>query len=152
MSLAKFGIKSLTAFALVSSLTACSYFDTSTQETSYKPKPQEDITSAIGINGYLWLASLDTVSSFPILQVDSTGGVILTDWFIDPDTPTERLKMSVYISDRTLRADAIHVSVVRQELQDGVWVGVPVRASTSLKVEDAILARARELKISSLED
>lgn len=153
MSLVKSGTKVLTTLALVTSLGACSYLDThTTEETNYVPSAHEDKTSTIGINGFLWLASLDTLSTFPIAQVDSNGGVILTDWFIDPDAPTERLKMSVYITDRTLRADALHVSVIRQELQNGVWIGAPVRAGTSLQIEDAILARARELNINSLKD
>ncbi|MCK5041990.1 MAG: DUF3576 domain-containing protein [Sphingomonadales bacterium] len=153
MSFAKIGIKTLTAFVLGTSLTACSYLDTSTTpEQNYLPTIQEDMSSAIGVNGYLWLAALDTVSLFPISQVDSNGGVILTDWFIDPDASTERLKMSIYITDKTLRADALHVSIIRQELIDGMWINATVRAGTSLQVEDAILAKARELKINTLEN
>jgi hypothetical protein len=152
MSFAKMGMKPLVAIALSASLTACSYLDTSSTKDEFKPIIQENVASAIGVNGFLWLASLDTVAPFPISQVDSNGGVILTDWFIDPDVTTERLKMSIYITDKTLRADALHVSIVRQELQNGVWVSVPVRAGTSLQVEDAILDRARELKINSLDN
>jgi len=113
---------------------------------------QEDVTSAIGVNGFLWRASLDTMAELPILQVDSAGGVILTDWFVNPDAPTERLRVSIFILDRTLRADALRVNVVRQELTDGIWVNATVRAGTQLKIEDAVLARARELRISAIEE
>jgi len=113
---------------------------------------QEDITSAIGVNGFLWRASLDTMAELPILQVDSAGGVILTDWFVNPDAPTERLRVSIFILDRTLRADALRVNVVRQELTDGVWANATVRAGTQLKIEDAVLSRARELRISAIEE
>jgi Domain of unknown function (DUF3576) len=113
---------------------------------------QEDIVSAIGVNGYLWRATLDTISALPIAQVDSAGGVIITEWFINPDAPTERLKMTVMITDRALRADAVDVAISRQELVDGVWITAPVRAGTELQIEDAILVQARELRIRALEE
>lgn len=148
MALSKFGFKHLTTLMLTLSLAACGGSGSGSNSGAI----QEDTTSTIGVNGYLWLAALDTVSSFPIAQVDSSGGVILTDWFINPDAPTERLKLSVYILDRVLRADALNVSVVRQELLNGVWVNAPVREGTVLQVEDAILARAREIKIRTVDE
>ena len=127
---------------------ACS---SNNQEGTNFAEFKEDETTAIGVNGYLWRASLDTVTELPIAQVDSGGGVIITDWFINPDAPTERLKMTVYILDRVLRADAIKVSVVRQALTDGVWANAPVLAGTELQIEDAILARARELRVMAID-
>lgn len=148
MTLPKTILKTLSALMLSVVITGCSVFE----DEAPQARVQEDVTSAIGINGYLWRASLDTLSPFPISQVDSSGGVILTDWFINPDAPTERLKLSVYITDMVLRADALHVSIVRQELQEGVWIGAQVRAGTSLQIEDAILSRAREIKISTIDE
>lgn len=112
----------------------------------------EDITTAIGVNGYLWRASLDAVSQLPLLSANPASGTILTDWFLNPDAPTERLKLSVFITDRGLRADALKVSVIRQELRDGVWVNAPVRAGTELEIEDAILSGARTLRIQAIEN
>ncbi len=111
-----------------------------------------EIASAIGINGYLWRASLDALSTLPLAETDSAGGVILTDWFINPDAPTERLKVSVFILDKTLRADGVKVMVIKQELKEGVWTDASVRAGTSLQIENSILTRARELRIRSIED
>lgn len=113
---------------------------------------REDMTSGIGINGYLWRASLDTLAPLPIAEADPTGGVILTDWYINPDAPGERLKVSVFIVDRGLRADALRVSVVREQLVNGIWQAAPVRAGTALQIEDDILVRARELRIATIEN
>ncbi|HXV74359.1 MAG TPA: DUF3576 domain-containing protein [Sphingomonadales bacterium] len=107
----------------------------------------ESTTTTIGVNGYLWQASLDALAKLPLAQADANAGIITTDWFVDPTVPTERLKVTVHISDRRLRADAIRVSVSRQELTEGVWVNVAVQAGTERKIEDTILNRARNLWI-----
>jgi len=112
---------------------------------------KEDMTTAIGVNGYLWRASLDSLAALPLAQTDSGGGVIVTDWFIDPAVPTERMKVLVTISDRRLRADALDVSVSRQVLTDGIWVNSPVLEGTEKRIEDTILIRARALWIATLD-
>ncbi len=110
----------------------------------------EDITTAIGVNGYLWRASLDAVAELPLLSADPASGTILTDWFINPEVPSERLKIAVFVLDRALRADALKVSVTRQELKSGVWIHAEVRAGTELEIEDVILGGARELRIQTI--
>ena len=112
---------------------------------------REDITTAIGVNGYLWRASLDAVAQLPLLSADPASGTILTDWFINPEVPNERLKIAVFVLDRALRADALKVSVTRQELKSGVWIDAEVRAGTELEIEDVILGGARELRIQIIQ-
>lgn len=107
----------------------------------------DSTTTTIGVNGYLWQATLDSLSALPLGQADSKTGIITTDWFIDPTVPTERFKVTVYISDPRLRAYSIRVSVSRQERLEGTWVAAPVRAGTERKIEDTILNRARNLWI-----
>jgi hypothetical protein len=102
--------------------------------------------STLGINTFLWRAALETVGFMPILQADSNGGVILTDWYVNPQVPAERVKVSVFVLDKDLRADAIRVNALRQEVQQGRWVDVPVRAGTVQKLEEAILTRARLIR------
>jgi hypothetical protein len=113
-------------------------------------RPVADVTAArvtqIGVNSYLWRATLDTLSFMPMLQVDSEGGVILTDWFINPNTPSERMKVTVTILDQDLRADALRVAASRQVQQGGQWVDAPVQAVTTQKLEDIILTHARDLR------
>lgn len=115
-----------------------------------RERPQADLAAAqvntIGVNSYLWRASLETVSFAPLLQADSAGGVIVTDWYANPQNPAERVKVTVTILDQDLRADALRVAASRQVTQAGNWVDAPVQAATVQKLEDIILTRARELR------
>lgn len=107
-------------------------------------------TTGLAVNGYLWRASLDTIAFFPMAQVDAHGGVILTEWYSLPESPNERYKVQVYILNRELRADGVRVSLFKQGLTaTGQWVDVPVAEGSAAKIENAILTRARQLRIDS---
>ena len=106
--------------------------------------------TTIGVNAYLWQAALDTLSFAPMAQVDSNGGVIVTDWYINPNTPTERVKVTATILDQDLRADALRVAASRQINQNGTWVNAPVAAATVQKLEEIILTRARDLRRNAI--
>ncbi len=106
--------------------------------------------TTIGINAYLWRAALDTVSFMPIVQTDSNGGVIVTDWYVNPTSPGERMKLAVTILDQDLRADAVRVAASRQILTGGQWADAPVQAATVQKLEDIILTKARDLRRSAV--
>ncbi len=101
----------------------------------------------IGVNSYLWRATLDTVTFLPVTSADPFGGVIITDWYAPPESPKERFKLNVYILGRALRADGLKVAVFRQ-LRDekGAWQDARVEADAGRKIEDAILTRARQLR------
>ena len=105
----------------------------------------------IGVNAYLWRAALETLAFMPMAQTDSNGGVIVTDWYANPQAPNERVKVSVFILDKDLRADALRVSAVRQENRGGAWLDAPVRAGTVQKLEETILAKARDLRRAAIE-
>lgn len=111
-----------------------------------------DVTTNIGVNGYLWRASIETISALAITQADTGAGIILTDWFVSSEAPDERLKVAVIISDIALRADALRVTISREMLVQGIWQQAEVRAGTVMRIEDMILTRARELRIASLND
>ena len=105
----------------------------------------------IGVNAYLWRATLETLAFMPMAQTDSNGGVIVTDWYANPQAPNERVKVSVFILDQDLRADALRVSAVRQESRGGAWLDAPVRAGTVQKLEETILAKARDLRRAAIQ-
>jgi hypothetical protein len=107
--------------------------------------------TSIGVNSYLWRASLDTLSFMPLLQTDSNGGVIVTDWYANPQNPGERMKVTVSILDQDLRADALRVSAARQVSQGGGWADAPVQAATVQKLEEIILTKARDLRRSAIQ-
>jgi hypothetical protein len=100
----------------------------------------------IGVNAYLWRAALDTLSFMSIAQSDSNGGVLVTNWYVNPAVPSERMKVSVSILDAELRADAVRVAAARQVNQNGQWVDTSVQAATNQKLEDIILQKARDLR------
>ena len=115
---------------------------------------QADMAAAqittIGVNSYLWRAALETLSFAPMAQVDSAGGVIVTDWYADPKSPGERVKVTATILDADLRADALRVAASRQVMQNGQWVEAPVAAATVQKLEEIILTTARDLRRSTI--
>ena len=106
--------------------------------------------TTIGVNAYLWRAALDTLSFAPMAQVDSNGGVIVTDWYANPSSPNERVKVTATILDRDLRADALRVAASRQVLQSGICVDAPVSAATVQRLEEIILTRARDLRRTAI--
>ncbi len=115
-----------------------------------KDRPKADLAASkvttIGVNAYLWRATLDTLSFMPMVQTDSNGGVIVTDWYANPNSPNERMKLTVSILDQDLRADALRVAASRQVSQNGQWVDAPVQAATVQKLEEIILTKARDLR------
>ena len=106
--------------------------------------------TTIGVNSYLWRAALETLSFAPMAQVDSNGGVMVTDWYATPGSPNERVKVTATILDRDLRADALRVAASRQVMQGGQWVNAPVAAATVQKLEEIILTRARDLRRNAI--
>ncbi|SOC17379.1 protein of unknown function [Thalassospira xiamenensis] len=106
--------------------------------------------TGIGVNSFLWRASLDTLSFMPLNSADPFGGVIITDWYSPPETPNERFKITGYILGTALRSDAIKVSVFRQvRVGTDQWADAVVEPSTVTAMEDSILTRARQLRIDS---
>jgi uncharacterized protein DUF3576 len=103
----------------------------------------------LGVNSYLWHATLDTLSFMPLTSADPFGGVIITDWYSAPEDTSERMKVTIYILDRRLRADGLKIAVFRQTHSADGWVDAQVNPDTSIKLEDAILTRARELRLAS---
>jgi len=120
--------------------------------------------TGIGVNAFLWRAALDTLSFMPLANADPWGGVINYGWYVDPQTPNERFRATVYILDRRLRADALNVSVTKQVMRPGCmpnvadadadvdsagcWIGAQVAAQTETDLENAILTKARQLNLS----
>jgi len=106
---------------------------------------------SIGVNGYLWRATLDTLSFMPLASADPYGGVIITDWYVNPEKPDERFKCTVYILDSRLRADGLNVAVFKQNRDgSGSWIDAPSAGQTETDIENAILTRARQLRLSNI--
>ena len=107
--------------------------------------------AGIGVNSYLWRASLDVVSFMPLASADPYGGVINTDWYVNPEKPDERFKVTIYILDTRLRADGLTVTVFKENKgPNGDWVEAPTSAQTATDFENSILTRARQLRLSNI--
>lgn len=106
--------------------------------------------TTIGINAYLWRAALDTIGFMPLAQVDSNGGVIITDWYVSPQSANERVRVTITVLDTELRADAVKVNVQRQTLAAAGWADAGVRAGTVQRLEETMLSKARDLRRSSM--
>jgi hypothetical protein len=115
------------------------------------PPPPASATAGIGVNGYLWRATLDTLAFMPLASADPFGGTVITDWYSSPEKPDERFKCTVYILDTRLRADGLKVTVFKQTRDAaGNWADAPAAAQTETDIENAILTRARQLRLSNV--
>ena len=103
----------------------------------------------LGVNSYLWRASMETLDFMPLAQADTFGGVQIYDWYSNPAVPTERFKATVYILDSSLRADGLKVSVFKQTQTVDGWQDAAVDADTARQIENSILTRARQLYIAT---
>ena len=137
---------SLTAKVAVAAMMALALAGCGGKSRKAKVAMAASSVSQIGVNAYLWRASLDALSFMPMMQTDSAGGVIVTDWYTNPANPGERVKVSVTILDQDLRADALRISASRQVAEGGNWVAAPVQAATVQRLEDIILTKARDLR------
>ena len=129
-------------------LSACS---TGRSAMPFGKKAPSSAQATIGVNGYLWRATLDTLAFMPLSSADPWGGTVLTDWYINPEKPDERFKVTVYILDTRLRADGLKVTVFKQvkDASNG-WVDSSTSDQTETDFENAILTRARQLRLSNI--
>ena len=120
-------------------------------DAPFSGQPARSPAPAIGVNAYLWRAALDTLAFMPLANADPFGGVINTDWYVNPEKPDERFKATVYILDTRLRADGLNVTVFK-EVNSGAggWTPSPTSDQTATDIENAILTRARQLRLSNL--
>jgi hypothetical protein len=133
-------------------LSGCAMFGRDNDQPRQQRAAARDAAPSIGVNSFLWRATLDTLSFMPLESADPFGGVIITDWHANATQPNERFKASVFILDTRLRADGVKVSIFRQTRgADGAWVDAATDPDTALQIENAILTRARQLRIATLE-
>ncbi|MBY0282277.1 MAG: DUF3576 domain-containing protein [Alphaproteobacteria bacterium] len=103
------------------------------------------------VNPYLWRASLESINFMPLASADAFGGVIVTDWYVVPKTPNEKLKITIFITDQVLRADALKVIVYKQaKTKDGTWANTNADPAVATELENIILTKARQLRIHSV--
>lgn len=144
----------------LSSLSACSLIrgDRSSQDASGTSSARflgddgAPTGAAAAVNRYLWAATLETLDFMPLEFADPYGGLIATDWYANPEEPAERFRANIYILDSRLRADALRVSLFKQVYQDGSgWIDASASVDAKSEIENAILTRARELRLDAVD-
>ncbi len=150
------GYRAVTAAITVAGLIAsggCSIFGsgTSTQAKATANYAGSEETGGLGVNAYLWKAALATLNFMPLASADPWGGVITTDWYANPEKPDERFKVTVYILDTRLRADGVSAAVFKETKSNGQWATAAISADTNVALENAILSKARELRLQTID-
>lgn len=116
-----------------------------------KKRGSSDMVGSATVNPFIWRASLDTISFMPLSSADAVGGVIVTDWYTIPSKLNERIKVTIYVTNPQLRADAVKVTIYKQANKGGAWVNAPTDAKSATEMENIILSKARQLRVKHLE-
>ena len=114
-----------------------------------KKESQRQIGPQTGstVSPNLWQAALDTLNFVKFASEDPLAGSLVTEWYSPSGKPNERYKINVFILARSLRSDALAVTVTREaRLGDGNWLETTVARQVETDLENAILQRARQIK------
>ena len=106
-------------------------------------------TLGMPINPYLWRGALETVNFMPLNSADPIGGTILTDWYSSSDNENERCKLNVFISGAELKTQNLSVTTFCQDYKNQKWVNKKIDPENNIKIENAILNKAKKLKLQS---
>ncbi|MAZ79995.1 MAG: hypothetical protein CMD72_04540 [Gammaproteobacteria bacterium] len=99
--------------------------------------------NSLNINPFLWKASLDILSSsMPLGSIDSNSGVIISDWYSLKGKPNERVKISILIDTKELRADGVNVKIFKQVLKGNSWLYSKVSPNIGINLERKIVQKA----------
>ncbi|WP_443070175.1 DUF3576 domain-containing protein [Sulfitobacter sp.] len=151
--------RNIVAFAILcGAVTACGFGSPATEKPAYYDNPnvpsnvetnpdntiwslfnKKSSESVVLVNKYLWSASLEVLNFLPVQSIDPFTGVIVTGYGTPPGGG-RAYRATVLIDDPALDARSLNLALQTR--------GGPVSAATSRAVEDAILSRAREMRIT----
>jgi len=106
-------------------------------------------TIAMSVNPFLWKGALETIDFMPLSSADQIGGTIITDWYSTSANPNERCKLNIFISGKRLNTENLRVTSFCQEFKDPSWINKKVNQEDNIKIENAILNKAKKLKLQS---
>ena len=114
-------------------------------------KSNESIQTSItmNVNIFLWRAALDTIDFMPLSSADQVGGTIITDWYSSGSNYDERCKLNIFITGKSLNTENLRVASFCQELKNQIWVNKKIDKEDNIKIENAILNKAKKLKLQS---
>ena len=115
-----------------------------------RDKNNATITSVgMPINPYLWRGALETISFMPLNSADPIGGTILTDWYSTTDNQNERCKLNIIITGLELQTQNLKVTSFCQDYKNDRWINKDVDSNDNIQIENAILNKAKKLKLQS---
>ena len=106
-------------------------------------------TIAMTVNPFLWRAALETINFMPLNSADQIGGTIITDWYSTAGNEKERCKLNIFITGINLKTENLRVISFCQEFKNPTWVNKETEKENNIKIENAILNKAKKLKIQS---
>ncbi len=106
-------------------------------------------TFGMPINTFLWRGALDTISFMPLNSADPIGGTILTDWYSTSNNQNERCKLNIFISGNQLKTQNLKVTSFCQAFKNQRWINTEVDPDNNIKLENAILNKAKKLRLQS---
>ena len=114
-----------------------------------KENRSSQTSAGLNVNVFLWRGALETISFMPLNSADQAGGIIITDWYSTPDNLNERCKLNIFITGTSLKTENLRVSSFCQELNNQIWINKKINNSNNIKIENAILNKAKKLRIQS---
>ena len=114
-----------------------------------KENNQSTTSIAMTVNPYLWRAALETIDFMPLSSADQVGGTIITDWYSTSDNDNERCKLNIFITGINLNTNNLKVNSFCQEFKNPTWVNKKIEQENNIKIENAILNKAKKLKLQS---
>ena len=116
---------------------------------SQKSTNIESSSTSMSVNVFLWRGALETISFMPLSSADQIGGTIITDWYTTEANQNERCKINIFITGKRLNTENLKVTSFCQELKNQTWVNKKVEIENNIKIENAILNKAKKLRLQS---
>jgi len=110
---------------------------------------QTSVGMGLPINPFLWRASIETISFMPLASTDPFAGTIITDWYTAENSLGERCKLNIFINGADMKTDNLKVLSFCQLFKNNQWVNSPPNSDDNIRLENAILNKAKKLKLTS---
>jgi hypothetical protein len=96
----------------------------------------------------LWRATLKSLDFLPLMNADYSGGVIIYDWYSQPNNPKEQIKISVQFLSNELRSDSVKIIAHKKICENSEkCTNLTADQKFSESIKESIITSARALKI-----
>jgi hypothetical protein len=85
----------------------------------------------------------------PLVSVDRSSGVIITDWYSTTSNKSERVKFNIFILDENMQDESINIVMFKEIFNGSSWISTKVNGNTSAEIKDLIIKKAKQLKAAA---